>query len=196
MDVFLVITQGIGLAIACGVRPFLPALLAGALAGAGNGVDFGGTDYAFLERPVFLLLTVLALVATVVLERRRSGVGWETAPAAAAIAGVRIGLGALELAGPLADEGEPPWPRLIAGAACAALAQSAARSVFRRTARRLDPDARGALSVYADGIALVLAALAILVPPVSLVALAFLAVLLVRGRRRDESKFAGLRVLR
>jgi hypothetical protein len=34
METLLVICQGIGLAAACGVRPFLPALLAGALAGA------------------------------------------------------------------------------------------------------------------------------------------------------------------
>ena len=48
---FLVICQGIGLATAAGVRPFLPALLAGALAGADSGLDFDGTDFSFLERP-------------------------------------------------------------------------------------------------------------------------------------------------
>ena len=36
--------QGIGLALAVGLRPFLPALLAGALARGDVGVDFDGTD--------------------------------------------------------------------------------------------------------------------------------------------------------
>ena len=50
--------------------------------------------------------------------------------------------------------------------------------------------------MYADGIALALAALSILVPPVSVLALGFLAWLLLGGRRREGEKYAGLRVLR
>src|SRR5213079_2560798 len=45
VDLALAIAQGIGLALACGIRPFLPALLAGALAAANLGIDFGGTDF-------------------------------------------------------------------------------------------------------------------------------------------------------
>ena len=40
MDLFLAISQGIGLSLATGVRPFLPPLLVGALARADVGVDF------------------------------------------------------------------------------------------------------------------------------------------------------------
>jgi hypothetical protein len=195
MDTFLVISQGIGLAAACGIRPFLPALLAGALAGADAGLDFDGTDFAFLEQPAFLIAVVAALALAVGFERRRTGV-FDAGPPAAALAGLGIGIGALEFGGSLADEGEPAWLGLAAGVACAALAASAARSFFARVRRRLDTDAGAALAVYEDGASLALAALAILAPPLSLVALAGLAVLLVRGRRRDGEKYAGLRILR
>ena len=49
MDFVLDLLQGAGLAAAIGIRPFLPVLLAGALASADLGIDFAGTDFAFLE---------------------------------------------------------------------------------------------------------------------------------------------------
>jgi len=49
MQLLLDILQGAGVATATGIRPFLPALAVGALASADLGVDFDGTDYAFLE---------------------------------------------------------------------------------------------------------------------------------------------------
>jgi hypothetical protein len=61
---------------------------------------------------------------------------------------------------------------------------------------RLDPDARGALPVYADGASLLVAALVILVPPLAVVVIGFLVWLLVGGRRRAGEKYAGLRILR
>jgi hypothetical protein len=67
---------------------------------------------------------------------------------------------------------------------------------FGRVARRLDADARAALAVYKDGSSLGIAGLSILVPPISILVLAAMALLLVRGRRRDDEKYAGLRSLR
>ncbi len=105
-------------------------------------------------------------------------------------------MGALLFAGALADHSDTWWPGLIGGLLCALLAQATARDLLRRTRARLDPEAREALTVYADGASLVLAFLAILAPPISVVALGALAWLLVSGRRRAGEKYAGLRILR
>ena len=50
--------------------------------------------------------------------------------------------------------------------------------------------------VLLASVALVLAAVAIFIPPVSFLALIALAFLLVRGRQEGERKYAGLRILR
>ena len=49
MDYLLDLLQGLGIAAAIGIRPFLPTLLAGALAAADLGLDFESTDFSFLE---------------------------------------------------------------------------------------------------------------------------------------------------
>ena len=63
-------------------------------------------------------------------------------------------------------------------------------------AERLDPAARTALPVYADGASLALAVVSIALPPLSIVALVLCLWLLLRRRRRAGEKYAGLRVLR
>jgi len=196
VDLALAIAQGIGLALACGIRPFLPALLAGALASANLGVNFGGTDFAFLERSWFLLGVVVLLVGVVVMERRRGPAAVAAGPVGAAIAGIGIGLGALLCAGSMADVSGTWWPGIPIGLASAAVGQATARGVLAGAGDRLDAAARAALPVYADGASLVLAALAVALPPLSLVALVLCLWLLVRRRRRAGEKYAGLRVLR
>jgi hypothetical protein len=196
MDLAFAILQGAGLAAACGIRPFLPALLAGALASADAGVDFEGTDYRFLEEAVLLFAVFLGLFAVSVLSRRGTWVQFGTGPVASALAGLGIGLGAVLFAGSLADVGEPAWPGLIGGVACAVLANAAARRVFIGAAGRLDDASRAALPLYADGVSLLLAGLAVLAPPVSALALGFMLWLLLAARRREGEKYAGLRVLR
>jgi predicted permease len=195
VDLLLAICQGLGLALAAGIRPFLPALVAGAAASADLLIDFDQTDLEFLELPLFLLAVTLVLIAAVLLERRVGEERMEAGPLGAALAGIAIGLGALLFAGSIDDEG-PAWPGLIGGIAAAVLASATVRALFRRTRSRLDPDARAALPVYANGVALLLAALSILLPPVSIVALGFLVWLLLSGRRRAGEKYAGLRILR
>jgi hypothetical protein len=195
MDAFLVICQGIGLATAAGIRPFLPALLAGALAGADSGLDFDGTDFAFLEQAIWMIAVVALLAATVGLERRRPE-AFESGALGAALAGVSIGVGALLFGASMADEGHPAWIGLVGGVACAALANASARNFFARVGKRLDAEARGVLGVYKDGSSLILAGLAILIPPISLIALGAVAWLWLRGRARDDEKYAGLRSLR
>jgi hypothetical protein len=186
------ILQGAGLAGAAGLRPFLPALVAGALASADVGIDYEGTPFDFLEASGWLLAVVAAVVLVVLAQRR----GVPEARLEPALAGIGIGLGALLCAATLADRHDVWWPGLLAGALSAALAGAAARSLVARTRARLDAEARAALPLYLEGTAILLALLAVVVAPITVAALAFFAFLLRGGRRREGEKFAGLRILR
>ncbi|MDP2711126.1 MAG: DUF4126 family protein [Solirubrobacteraceae bacterium] len=192
MQLLIDILQGAGLAGASGVRPFLPALVAGALASADVGIDYEGTPFAFLEQPGWLLAVLIALVVVVVLQRK----GVAEGPVESAVQGLGIGIGALLFAGTLADNSDLWWPGLLAGGLCAALAAAATRSLMTRVRARLDAEARGALPVYLEGSAVVLAGLSVVVAPISVLALGFFAFLLRGGRRREGEKYAGLRILR
>ena len=191
MKLLLDILQGMGVSAAVGLRPFLPTLLVGALAADNLGVDFDGTDFAFLESPWFLLAIVVALVVTTLLRSR-----FETPAGEAALGGIGMGLGALLFAGTLADRHATWWPGIIAGLVCAFIAQQGARSLLTRTRARLDAEAAGALFLYAEAAALLIAGLSVLIPPVSVVFIAFFLWLRLGGRRRDGEKYAGLRILR
>jgi hypothetical protein len=175
------IGQGAGLAGASGVRPFLPPLLAGALARGDIGLDFDGTGWHFLESPAFLLVVLVLAVAAYVAERA----GVERRRLSLATTVLAAVLGALLFAGSLAEGGDlTPVVGLVAGVACVALARAGVGGLLDRAAGRLDQSA------------LVLAAIAIFVPPVSYLALVAFVVLLVRGRRDGDRKYAGLRILR
>jgi hypothetical protein len=113
-----------------------------------------------------------------------------------ALAGAGLALGALVFAGSLAEGGRAAWPGLIAGSASALLAWLAVGGLLERTRRRLDPGAGSLLGLYAEGAALLLAALAVALPPLSFMALAGFLLLLVRGRTQAGGKYAGLRILR
>ena len=191
MKLLLDILQGMGVSAATGLRPFLPTLLVGALAADDLGVDFDGTDFSFLESPWFLLAITAALVVTTLLRAR-----FETPAGEAALGGIGLGLGALLFAGTLDDRHATWWPGLIAGLACAFIAQQGARSLITRTRARLDAEAAGALFLYTESAALLLAGLSVLIPPISVLAIAFFIWLRLGGRRREGEKFAGLRILR
>jgi Domain of unknown function (DUF4126) len=196
MHYLLDLLQGLGIAAAVGIRPFLPTLLVGALAAANVGVDFGGTDFSFLEKPAFLLAVLVAVIVLGFVERRAAGDVTRTTAGLAILLALALALGALEAAGSIADGSNDWWPGLVVGVAAAGLGFAAARSLFRRVRARLDPAAAGALPIYAEGCALLAAGASVLLPPLAVLIVAGLAWLLLGGRRRAGEKYAGLRILR
>jgi hypothetical protein len=193
LDIF----QGVGIAVAVGIRPFLPALLVGALAAGDVQIDFKGTDFSFLQGAPFLLAMLVGAFAVAFAERRFGSPGsaahrrFTLVLAAAALA-----LGALEFAGALAQDHYATWPGMIAGVACAALGAFATVPLLARVRARLDAAAAAAIPVYAEGAGSATAVLSVLLPGVGIVVAALLAWMLLAGRRREGQKYAGLRILR
>ena len=190
------IFQGIGIAAAVGIRPFLPALIAGALAAGTVELHFSHTSYSFLQSWPFLLVMVVGSAALVMAERRLGRERSDTTPAVAVLGVIAAVLGALFFAGSLARGHYAAWPGWIGGVICAAVGILATRPLFARVRVRLDRDAAGAIPLYAEAIAVLLAALSVVAPPIGLIGLALLLWLLVGGRRREGQKYAGLRILR
>jgi hypothetical protein len=196
MDFMLALLQAAGIAAAIGIRPLMPTILTGGLASADLGVDFDGTDFAFLEEPWFLAVVAVVVIALWLATRRaRPGVlerGWP-AYAMAAIAGP---LALLTGAGSVADVGDPAWVGMVVGLVCVSIGLAASVSLFARVRRRLDPEAASYLPLYGEGSALVACGVSILFPPLALLVLAGLLWLLFGSRRREGEKYAGLRILR
>jgi hypothetical protein len=194
MNLLLDLLQGLGIAAAVGIRPFLPVLLAGALATADIGLDFDGTGFAFLEAWPFWLAVLLVVVGLEVAARRDSAP--DTGLLMWAGFAVVVVLGALEAAGSVDDRSDPWIIGLVGGAAAAVLGWAATRALFARVRRRLDRDAAAALPVYGEGVAVVAAGLSILFPPLAVLVIGGLTWLLAGSRRREGEKYAGLRILR
>jgi hypothetical protein len=203
---FFYIGLGVGLAAACGLRPFLPLLLAGALGSdSALGIAFGSGSFHFLQDGWWLLVLVVVFVLAYALQLlakltpildpgQRAG---RADPLAASLTGLGLGAGALAFAGTLAAHGDAWWPGLIGGLLAAALAQRASWPVLLRARSRLsDRSAREALTVYLDAAALLAAVLVAVLHPLGYVLVALLAWFAWRGRGRGDEKYAGLRVLR
>jgi ABC-type uncharacterized transport system permease subunit len=194
MNYLLDLLQGMGIAAAIGIRPFLPTLLAGALAAGDVGLDFDGTEFSFLEAPAFLFGVLVGVAVLGFIERRRDP--QSTQVGVATLLAISLVLGMLQACGSIADHSSEWWPGLIVGALAAGLGFAAARSFFGRVRARLDREAQGALPLYAEASALLGAGLSILFPPLAIIVVAALAWLLLGGRRRAGEKYAGLRILR
>ena len=197
MDFILDLLQGAGIAAAIGIRPFLPVLLAGALASADVGLDFSGTDFSFLEAWPFLLGALVLVVALDFVGAAR-GPGRRRSRSAALR---RCGGGARAGRARGCGLGGRSLGRMVGGArrrrwharrsASRPLARSSAACAAGSTTRRPRrcPSTRRAPRWLPP-------ALSILFPPLALLVLGALAWLLTGGRRRAGEKYAGLRILR
>lgn len=173
----------------------------GVLARADAGVDFTGTDWAWMESWIFLGILAAIYVVFWVLDRdgksallRPGGRAMEEGPYRYACALCA----ALVFAGTLADGGRAAWPGLVAGAAIGFVAFLALGRLFARANQRLfaTGDSGVVLGLGRDLITIALTVLCVLVDPVGYVVLAATLVLLVTARRRAGEKYEGLRVLR
>ena len=108
---------------------------------------------------------------------------------------IGVALGTLLFAGALLDNGQPSWIGLVFGPLCVVLAWVAVGGLVERVRARLEPDQAALVTAYADGAALILAGIAIFLPPLAYLAIPGFVVLL-GGRRREGEKYAGLRILR
>ena len=191
------IFQGIGIAAAIGIRPFLPSVAASLLAVGGVEIHFDHTSYSFLQSLPFLLVMVIGTVLLVVLDNGTWGLRLRSGPLAAALAVISLALGGLFFAGSLVRDHHAAWPGWVGGVICAAIGIAAARPFLSRLRSRLDDAAAAVgLPVISDGSALLIAILSVVAPPLGVIALIGLVWLLFAGRGRSDAKYAGLRILR
>ena len=193
MDLVFAICQAIGIALAIGIGGPLAALFVAAMASLEAGFNPTGTDWAFVGAEWFLVVMLVANVATF-LERRRGlqlrGPHLVFAAATGAVFG----------AASLAEQGEPALLGLVLGAIFGAgaslLAGDVLAGALRRAGASEDAAAPGTLTLAFGLAGVVVAAAAIFVSPVALLALVALVALAAGRRRRAGEKYQGLRVLR
>ena len=190
------IFQGIGVAAAVGIRPFLPALAVGALGAADVQINFSHTSYSFLEQAPFLLVMLIGVVLLGAVERRATRAMLDGRLVTLVLAAASLIIGALLFAGALAQDHHGVWPGYIAGVICAGVGLMATRPLLERVRARLDEQTAAMLPLFSESSALAAAVLTVLLPPVGVIVLALLLWLLFAGRGRAEQKYAGLRILR
>jgi hypothetical protein len=189
------IFQGMGVAAAVGIRPFLPALAAGALAAGDVEIHFDHTDFSFLQSAPFLLAMAVCASVLALSERRLAPGRLETGAPGLILAAASLALGALFFAGSLSRGHYVIWPGIVGGVLCAAIGIAASRPLLARARARLSGE-DALLPVFAEGSALLLAALSVVAPPVGVIGVLALLWLLWSSRRREGQKYAGLRILR
>jgi CHASE2 domain-containing sensor protein len=196
MDVFMEICQGLGLALAVGIGGPIAALFISMMGSLDAGIHPDGSDYGFLSATWFLV-TLLALVVLGMLARNKASLRIPTIAVLAAI-------GAIVCAASFAENGDIAWPGLIFGAVATAFAAVISYDVLEGAMSRAkgnepgstEADAANALIIGFAAAGIVLAALCLFIPPISLAVLAALVYLAVSRRRRADEKYEGLRILR
>ena len=192
MDLFLAISQGIGSSLATGVRALLAPLFIGVMARANAGIDFEHTGFEWLEAVWWLVLLFVLTASAWLLDRSNIEVPegvWAV---------VAMGLGGMMFAGALEDENYFGTAGIVPGMICALLGFLAARAFLGGAVERLAArgEGGGTITMLGDFGALAIAALAVLLPPTSYLAVAFCLWVLLARRRRAGQKYEGLRILR
>jgi hypothetical protein len=203
MHLIFDIFQGLGIAAAIGVRPFLPSLVAGVLAAGGVELSFLHTKVHFLQQPVFLLVMVAAVLLLALVERRLlagGGGGGSARPVSLGLGVCALALGALFCGGAFAHyhHHQPAliWVGLAVGVICALVGLGATQPLLARVRARLDAEAGGILPFVTEVSAALAAGLSVVAPPIGIIVLLALLWLLIAGRGRADRKYAGLRILR
>ncbi len=118
---------------------------------------------------------------------RRDAIGMALLVAAVVGGGALFGIS-------LTEEDHPAWPGFLPGAVFAWFAFTVTRDVAAGAADRAEAGGATGLIIAVSGLAL--AGLSLVVPPISLLALASLAYLAYARRQRADRKYEGLRTLR
>lgn len=196
MDLVLAICQAIGLAVAVGVGGPLAALFISAMAYLHLGIDTRGTSWKFLGAGWFLVVVLLANIVSFYAAsrdevRRVPQVAFATV------------FGAIAGGASLAEQGESAVIGVLIGALVGlgtALIASDILVGAQRRARNSSLKGAGGetstLELIFAAAGIVIAVLALFVPPLSLLALVALAILARGRRKRAGEKYEGLRVLR
>lgn len=205
---FMAICQGLGLAIAIGIGGALVALFVSVMGSLEAGWDIDGTSYDFVAATWYLVMLLAAVVLAVLARGREAA----RIPVVILLAAA----GALAFAASLAEEGETAWPGLILGAVVAGLTAMVAGDILEGALRRArnvgakrggvgrdveggtppEADAANVLVLGFAAAGMIIALLALFVPPVSLLAAIGVIALAVGRNRRSGEKYEGLRVLR
>jgi len=202
ISAFTDIGQGAGLATTSGARPFLAVIATGVLANQDVGVDFTGTDWAWMESWIFIGVLAALFIAFWIMDREgkseRIRPGGRAMEASSQYQFFCALAGALLFAGSLADGGETSWPGLLVGAVIGFIGYLGLGRLFMRANQRVfaagDPGV--VLGIGRDLLTIALTVLVVLADVVGYVVLAAALVLIFAARRREGEKYEGLRVLR
>lgn len=194
MDLFLAICEALGLGLAAGLGGPLAWLFIAVMAGLQAGIDPRGTDSAFIGEIWFIGLLLVANVLELLRPNPRDRNRRRVAVAVAAVFGAVFGSAAL------AAEGESTTIGFLIGGLAGIGAALVASDLLSGAQARIEagPEAGSpvTLGLILGAAGVLVAVLALFLPPSSLLVAGLLAALVISRRRKADQKYQGLRILR